>query len=167
MKGKTDKLFTFCLVQDNKVISPPLTTIPEYARWLSVYFDDYIATDILYLNRKCDDGKVVSEYHPGTKIGQFFDNNSFNSFNLGTWKIQTDSNIMQTLIKKRWAQLKDANMNILRIYSVNQIELFVRQKIDPKFSIVGYYQNPRKISLVDSDIDKIIKPETQLKKSLF
>lgn len=163
------KLSTFVFVSDDYTISPILTTIPEYARWLEEYFGEYIALDLLRLPKKCKDGTTVMEYHPGTKIGQFFDANEsrFNSQGLKTWKLYTDSSIMDTLVKLKLVQHKDANNNLLRLYSLQQIELFVKKKIDSNFSIMAEYMEPKKITVRKTDMNKLIKPEIRVKKSLF
>ena len=68
-----DKIQTFVLVHDNEVISPALVTIREYGRWFEETFDEYTSQMELYMKSVKKGGESVLEWHPGTRIGKYFD----------------------------------------------------------------------------------------------
>lgn len=166
---KTDKLSTFIFVQGNRAISPPLVTVREYGRWLETVYDEYTCNYELYL-RATIDGTKVLEFHPGTRIGQYFDNTQFNSNKYDSWYIYQESTMMAKLNKMKLASYKDIapilsgsrkGLKLLRLYSIDQIELYVRTKIDRSFNINNFVVQPKKIVLRKSDLKDIIMPDVK------
>lgn len=172
---KTDKLATFAFTHNNEMISPILTTIPEYGRWLMTQFDDYTCTQLLRIPRRCGSSlDIVMEYHPGTRIGQFFDSKDFKNANLYSWTIEQDSTMMQKLINMGLANRKDANnttgndgRRILRLYTLNQLEYYIKTQLDKDFNINGKYIQPKKIALRKSDFKKMTIPAVKKSTSKF
>lgn len=166
-----DKLTTFVFTNRDRAISPSLVTVREYARWLESVYDEYVCNYELYLRATFGDTKVL-EFHPGTRIGQYFDNTQFVASKYISWYVYQDSIMMRKLKSMKLASYKDTasknGLKLLRLYSVDQIELYVRTKIDRSFNINSYLISPKKISLRTCDFDKIIIPEVkQDKKSLL
>lgn len=173
---KSNKLATFIFTEKDVAISPYLTTIPEYGRWLMTQFDDYTCTHELRIPRKCKGTMdIVMEYHPGTRIGQFFDNKEFKNPRLYSWTINQDSAMMQKLINMGLANLKDANNQIggdsnriLRLYTIEQIEFYIKTKLDKNFIIGDKIIEPKKIALRRCDMKNITIPSvTHQPKALF
>ena len=170
-------LTTFQLVNNDKTISPLLTTIREYGVWFEDVFDKYTAQTELYMKSKKKSGESMLEWHPGTKIGQWFSTKQMNSADYKSWFILQDSPMMNRLIKLNLAEMKDAipisvndkeGRRMLRIYTVNQIELYIRNTMDRNFSIAKYVETPKQIKVRDSDMDKLIMPEVNTRrKKLF
>lgn len=164
---------TFVLVNGGKVISPRLVTIREYGRWFEETFDQYTSEMELYMKAK--KGKeTVLESHPGTKIGKFFDKLKTSNPMLLSWYVSQDSPMMKRLVKYKMAELRDAipisvsdteHRNMIRVYTIEQIEFYIRSNIDSKFSIAPYIHTSKKVSVTDSDISKLIKPEITNKRS--
>ena len=96
------QLRTFQLVNNDKVISPIITTIREYGRWFEATFDEYTVASELYMKSK--KGKeTVLESHPGTRIGKFFDSKKLSDPGLHSWFILQDSPMMERLVKYQLA----------------------------------------------------------------
>ncbi len=165
------KLRTFVLVYEDKVISPYLVTVREYANWLEQTFDETICHMHLYLNSKKADGQVVSEWHPGTRLGSFFDNQTFYMPQFQSWYIGSSDKAIQQLVKHKFAELKDCSIyhkkSMLRVYTVDQIGLYVNTAIDRNFNIADKFIGPKQIVLSKSDMDTLIKPTQTKKKKLF
>lgn len=173
-----DKLIdSFVLVNKNEIISPILITIRSYGSWFEKTYDPYTTHMELYMKSKTKEGESVLEYHPGTKIGKYFDSNNFDSPELHSWFIMQDSNIMNRLTKSKLAEQKDAipisvndpeKRRMLRVYTKQQIELYLRTLLkDSQFQLP--ITNAKQIKVVESDMDKIIKPEYKkaARKKLF
>ena len=168
-------LSTFQLVYQNKIISPVLTTTREYGNWFEDTFDKYTAQLELYLKSKKQGGESVLEWHPGTKIGHWFDTNNVNSGALQSWFILQDSPAMNKIVKLNMAEQRDAipisvndekGRRMLRVYTAGQIQLYIRSTLDKTFNISQYLGVPKQVK-VDS-LDKIIMPEVKIqKKRLF
>ena len=173
---RTNKLSTFMVVCGERAISPPLVTAREYGRWLETAYDEYTCNYELYLKAKFGNDEVL-EKHPGTRIGQYFDNTFFSDSKYNSWYIQQESSMMKKLHAMKLAEYRDIapvlsgerkGMRLLRLYSVDQIELYIRTKIDKNFRIGDKFMSPKKITLRKSDMKDIIIPETQqFKKSLL
>ena len=171
-----DKLSPVIFTSGNKAISPPLITVREYARWLETVYDEYTCNYELYL-RATVEGTKVLEFHPGTRIGKYFDTTTFNNSKYNSWYISQESCIMQKLNKMKLAQYKDVApirsddkkaLRLLRLYSIDQIELYVRTKIDRNFCISTHLLPPKKIAVTKCDMKDIIKPvQTKCRKSLL
>lgn len=166
-------LNTFVLVNNNQVISPVLITIREYGTWFESVFDEYTSQMELYLHSVKKDGQSVLEWHPGTRIGNWFDKNKLTSEKLKCWFILQDSTMMEKLKKYKMAEFRDAipisvndeeGRRMLRVYTANQIELYIRQQIDKNFKIGEYLQKPKQIKIRDSDFSKLIMPKIEHKK---
>lgn len=168
---------TFVLVYKNNIISPILTTTREYGRWLEEYYDNSIANIELYLKSKKQDGTTVLESHPGTRIGNWFDKQRFNSTDYESWFILQDSTMMDRLVKYKLAEKRDAipisvndgkHRKMIRAYTIKQIELYIQSNIDSSFSIADKTLKPKQVVIQDSDFDKLIMPEIKnRRKALF
>lgn len=168
-------LQTFVIVSDNKVISPVLTTTREYGRFLEDTFDSSICRLELYMVSKKSDGETVLESHPGTKIGSWFDKNKFFQNSLQSWFIYQDSTMMDKIRKYKLAEYRDAipisvndekGRRMLRCYTVDQIDLYIRSNIDKLFKLE--YDKPKQIKIRESDFNKMIIPQIkQERKRLF
>lgn len=164
------KLKTFVLVYEDKTISPELVTVREYADWMERTFDEIICHQHLYLNSKKIDGQVVSEWHPGTRIGNFFDHGQFFKSTLHNWYLPNDGKAMKQLVKHGLAELKDCstyfNSQRLRLYTVEQIQLYIKNNVDRNFQITTL--EPKQIVLSKNDNTNLIQPaKKQIKKALF
>ena len=167
----TNALRTFVLVHDNKVISPMLVTVREYANWLENTFDSSISQMELYLYSK-KGTEAVKEWHPGTKIGRFFDMQHFGKPELNNWYLTSESKGVAQLVKHNFAIIKDcrkvAGANRLRLYTVAQIDVYVKTSIDRTFDIGCHLLDPIKIVLSEEDMSTILKPaKRETKKKLF
>lgn len=171
-----NKLTTFVFVGGNRALSPPLTTVREYARWLEVVFDEYTCNYELYIRATVGDTKVL-EFHPGTRIGQYFDNTEFNNNKYNSWYVYRESNMMSKLANMKLASYKDIaptlsgqhkGLKLLRLYSVDQLELYIRTKIDKTFNIGNYLTTSKKIVLRRKDFNDIVIPQVKsARKSLL
>lgn len=171
-----DKLSTVIFTSGDRAISPPLITVREYARWLETVYDEYTCNYELYL-RATVEGTKVLEFHPGTRIGQYFDNTNFTNNKYDSWYISQESSMMQKLNKLKLAQYKDVapirsqekkGLRLLRLYSADQVELYIRTKIDRDFCISMYLLPPKKIVVRKCDMKDIIRPvEMKSRKSLL
>lgn len=170
-------LDTFQLVNKDRAISPILTTTRMYGDWLESVFDNSICNIELYIKSTKKDGTISLERHPGTKIGNFFDKSNINSEELQSWFIPYETEVMQRLAKLKLAELRDAipisvndpeGRKLLRVYTVPQIELYIRTKIDNNFKIDKYITVPKQVRISDTDLEKLIKPAiNNQRKSLF
>lgn len=172
-----DKVQTFVFVQENKIISPILTTIREYGLWFEDTFDEYTSQMELYMKSVKKDGTSVLEWHPGTRIGLWFDSNNVNSEKLKCWYILQESTMMDKLRQYNLAEYRDAvpisvndeqGRRMLRLYTVDQLQLYIRSKIDKAFNISNYVSKPKQVKIRTSDLDKMIMPQVETKrKKLF
>lgn len=170
-------LSTFQLVNQDRVISPVLTTTRMYGTWFENVFDKYTAQTELYMRSKKKDGESVLEWHPGTKIGHWFDSNSIDSTDYKSWFILQESPMMDRLVKLKLAEQKDAipisvndvkNRKMIRVYTVKQIELYLKNMIDRNFNIADYISIPKQIKVKDTDMDRLIMPkQTIQRRKLF
>lgn len=173
----TPLLSTFQLVNRDKVISPVLTTIREYGVWFEKTFDEYTVQKEIYLKSKKKSGESVLEWHPGTRIGQWFDNKQINSQEYQAWYILQDSPMMERLVKLKLAEQKDAipisstddeGRRMIRVYTVAQINLYLKNLIDKSFDISTYVSTPKQIKVRDCDMSKLIVPKIDnTRKKLF
>ena len=165
------KLRTFVLVYEDKTISPCLVSVREYASWMESVFDETICHMHLYLNSKKADGQVVSEWHPGTRLGSFFDNQQFHRPTLQSWYLGSSDKAMKQLIKHKFAEMKDCSTyhgnSMLRLYTVDQIETYIKTAVDSSFNMADKFMSPKQIVLSASDMDILIKPTVIKKKTLF
>lgn len=165
---------TFQLVNNDKTISPVLITIRSYGNWFESTFDKYTSQTELYMKSKKKTGESLLEWHPGTRIGHYFDNNSFSSGKYKSWFILQDSPMIDRLVKLKLAEYKDAipickdGQRMLRVYTVDQIQIYIKTLIDRNFDISTYLSAPKQIKVRDCDMDKVIMPEVSTsRKSLF
>ena len=47
---------------------------------------------------------------------------------------------------------------MIRLYTPEQIGLFIQQKMDKSFQIEKYLDLPKQVKISDKDIDELIKP---------
>jgi hypothetical protein len=169
------KLSTFIIVEGDRTISPVLTTIREYGRWLEENFNEYTCNYELY-TKAVKGGTRVLEYHPGTRIGHYFDSNTFHKNELESWFFYQESQMMDKLRKMKLAEYRDAipisvndeeHRRMLRVYTIDQIELYIKSNIDKSFNMTGKYLTPKQIKIRYSDYGKMIKPTIQKRKSLL
>lgn len=170
-------LSTFQLVNNDNIISPILTTIREYGTWFEKEFDEYTAQQELYMKSKKNSGESVLEWHPGTRIGNWYDTHGLNEDKYKSWLILRNSPMMDRLVKLQLAEYKDAipiavndvkHRQMLRVYTVDQIELYIRNTIDKKFSIAPFIDVPKQIKVKNTDFDKLVMPRVDNKrKKLF
>lgn len=160
-----DILTTFQLVNNDRVISPVLTTIRQYGSWFEKTFDEYTAQMELYMKSKKKTGESVLEWHPGTKIGYYFDHGTFVGDKLTSIFILQDSPMMQRLVKLGMTEQKDAipiavykGQKMLRVYTIDQIQLYIKSTIDRSFDISPYLGTPKQIKVKDCDLNKVIMP---------
>ena len=170
-------LTTFQLVNNDRIISPALTTIREYGTWFEDTFDKYTAQMELYMKSKKKTGESVLEWHPGTRIGYWFDSTPIFDEKYKCWFIMQDSPMMARLVKLNLAEQKDAipisvndkaGRRMLRTYTVDQLQLYIRTTMDKSFNISEHLGIAKQIKVRDCDMDKIIMPKVDLKrKTLF
>ena len=146
------KLRTFVLVNQDKVISPPLISIREYGEWMEKTFDESICQLELYIPSNKGDGQKALEWHPGTHIGNFFDSNKFFKPELSSWFISSKSKAFSQLLKHNFVTSQDCRSTKLRLYTVNQIELYIKSHIDSTFNTDNIYLEPKQITLSSADI---------------
>lgn len=160
-------LDTFVLVNKDKVISPVLTTTRQYGDWLEKVFDSSICNLELYMKSRKKDGTVTLEKHPGTRIGTFFDTTPVSSQELKSWYIMQSSFVMERLVKLKLAQMNDAipisvndvkGRKMIRVYTVSQISMYIKSKIDKSFDVTKYLTTPKQVKISDRDLEQIIKP---------
>lgn len=162
------KLRTFVLVYEDKVISPMLTTVREYANWMESTFDETICQMHLYLNSKKANGQIVSEWHPGTRIGYFFDRHKFNKPESYSWFIPIKYKAMKQLVQHKFAEVKDKSNTSqnLRLYTVEQVRLYVANEIDKDLTVEVL--EPQQLVLSRADMTELEKPaQTTNKRKLF
>ena len=169
------ELRTIQLVNNGEVISPLLTTTREYGSWFEETFDEYTSTNKMYMKSRTKNGKVVLENHPGTRIGDFFDHKQFHLSELHSWFILQDTKAMETIVKYGLAEKRDAipisvndekHRNMLRLYTTQQIEYYIKTKLDKHFSIAKYIvSQARKVTVANSEMNEIIKPKISNKRN--
>lgn len=164
-------LTTFLLVNKNDVISPILTTTQQYGTWLEETFGEYIAKQELYMKSTKSGGQSVLEWHPGTRIGKWFDDHKGQS---QCWYISKDSPIITRLDKYKLVRTKDAVSKVpgtkdlaLRLYTVDQIQLYIKSNIDSKFDISKYIEESKQIKVKDTEVFDIITSAVPKKRTLF
>lgn len=169
------KLRTFVLVYNNKTVSPPLVTIREYAKWMEGTFDETLCHMHLYLPSKKADGTTAFEWHPGTKIGGFFDTHQFKKAELKSWYVPMTGKAIDQLVQHNLADIKDRSIKLkdnpykfpmLRVYTVNQIEMYVRSNLDNDYYIPNAdIMSPKQVVLSKEEMEQLGKPvETKVKK---
>lgn len=123
------KLNTFQVFYNNKEVTPELVTARNFGRWFKEVFAEPVCRKWLYIGSS----KKGSEYHPGTKIGIYFDSNTFSSPKYVSWYISKDSEIFNYLRRNHHAKFEDVSKSKknkvltehLRCFTVPQIELFI------------------------------------------
>lgn len=171
VKRKT-QLDTFQLVSEDRVISPILTTTRKYGDWFEGTFDEYTSQMELYMKSKKKSGESLLERHPGTRIGHWFDSSNINSDEYKSWYIMQDCPMFDRLVKLQLAQQQDAvpisvndkeHRNMIRVYTVKQLELYIRTVIDKNFDIEQYVGIPKQIKVRNVDLSKLIIPKVEHK----
>lgn len=164
-------LSTFQLVNANTIISPLLITTRDYGVWLEDVFGEYIAKQELYMKSTKTDGRNVLEWHPGTRIGKWFDTNKNTA---RCWYIMKDSPILDRLDKYGLLQAQkpqsipgNKDVKALRLYTAEQIELYIKTCIDKTFNIASYISEPKQIKVRDTEMLDVIIPKTSKKRTLI
>ena len=125
------KLNTFQVFHNGKELTPELVTARNFGRWFKEVFTEQVCRKWLYVSSS----KKGSEYHPGTKIGIYFDSNTFSSSKYNSWYIPKNSEAFAYLHKRHHAKFEDVSkrkknkalVEYLRCFTIPQIELFVSQ----------------------------------------
>lgn len=170
------QLETFQLVNEDRVISPILTTTRKYGDWFEGTFDEYTAQTELYLKSKKKTGESLLERHPGTRIGAWFDSVTLGE-DFQSYFIMQDSPMFDRLVKLHLAEPQDAvpisvndveHRKMIRVYTTKQIELYIRSVLLYRsFNISSYLGTPKQIKVRNVDLDKVIMPKVQHRKRLF
>lgn len=177
MNIKNSILSTFVFIDNGKIISEPLTSIREYGKWLQDYYGKDIASLELF-SRHLEDGESVLEYHPGSKIGKWFDKRQFHEPQFQSWFINKDTVAAKKLVDGKFIEWKDfipislsdeQGRKLCRLYSLAQIELYVRSNIDRSFRFSDLnVRRAVQIKIPKQDLDNINMPRyTTGKKRLF
>lgn len=156
-----NELRTFVLAKGGNTVSPLLVTVRDYAAWMEGYYDPFTCQLHLYLINKNN----VAEWHPGTQIGKYFSSLVTNNPELKSWYIHKDSEAMEKLIRHNLATIKDCRGSKLRVFTVSQIEQYIKANIDPVFKLSNMLMNPQQISI--KDMNGIESPNFKTKKKLF
>lgn len=127
------KLNTFQVRCGTKNLTPKLVTSRSFGNWFRKVFSENLCRKYLYTGSK----KKGSEYHPGTKIGHYFDSNFFKLEELNSWYIPKHSEAFQHLIKKNLVTYEDVSKvcknsklsGYLRCFTIEQVELFLREVV--------------------------------------
>ena len=163
------ELRTFVLVYENKIISPELVTVRDYASYLESTFNETICHQHLYMNSKKADGNVACEWHPGTRLGNYFDHGRFVGVRFHSWYIPNDGKAMKQLTYHNIAELRDCNKysgkQMLRVYTTDQIQAYIKFNIDGSYTLTTL--EPKQIVLSKSDMEQLIQPKTQPIRRLF
>lgn len=160
-------LRTFVLVNNDKVVSPLLTTIREYGDWFEKEFPYPVSQMELYLKVKTSNGERVLERHPGTKIGNFFKNTRVSNAKLVSWYIPPNSETLEKLIKLGMAEKVDGRLE-LRVYTVDQLEFYIKTNVDSSYNISSAVAMPKQVRISDAELMAIKKPQLKTRnKKLF
>lgn len=158
-------LDTFVIVKNNKIISPNLVTVRSYGEWFESDFDKYTAKLELYMKSVKKDGQSVLEWHPGTRIGEWFNKTKVNSPELKCWYIPQHSKAMERLVQHSMAEMRDTCLvdkkPYLRVYTVPQVQLYLKTNIAKGIDIE--VQNPLQIKLTEAELNDIRMPNMQSK----
>lgn len=149
-------LSTFVIVNKGKQITNDLVTVRQYANWFRSYFDEYTVKEELYIKTNAIN-KSTYQYHPGTKIGHWFDHKKNLMPPFVSIYINQDSACFKRLEKLGLAEKGDvANKEVnrqkgwwLRVYTVHQIELYIKSNIDKQFKISSVVDIPTQIKVKD------------------
>ena len=75
------------------------------------------------------------------------------------------------LQKLKMAEQRDAipiavnkGQKMLRVYTVDQIQLYIKAVLDKNFNISKYLGTPKQIKVKDTDLDKLIMPKLDMQK---
>ena len=152
------KLKTFTISKGDKKVTDRLVTSSEFGRWMMAYFSPNVYQELLFVN-----GKEGPTYHPGTKIGIWFDKqrNSLIPKNHYSIYIPTDTETYARLKEKGIVQPKDTSTNckvagnkkVVRCFTLEQIQLFLD-------SFVNFNEEPNHIIRVKEHLSKNINIST-------
>ena len=170
------KIKSFQLVYKDNVISPVLVTTRCYGEWFSRHFDEYTAKEELWITSKTAEGDKGREWHPGTKIGRWFDKNCVNNPIFKCWYIPQNSKVMARLKKLQLAEFTDIIKyrsdtkefsRMLRVYTVEQLVLYIKSNYNYNMDL-DLVEQPIHIKVTDKDLEQIVMPKiNKAKKSLF
>lgn len=127
MKG----LRRFQVIRNGKPLTGELVTTREFGRWFQEVYSPKVCFQFLYLNNK----NIGAQYHPGTKIGTYFDNHDFSTQKLISTYIPTDSEVYKYLMKTKLItpadtisiREKNSKVSYIRCYTVDQIKLYLKE----------------------------------------
>lgn len=171
------KLLTFQLVFEDGTESPVLTSTRGYGEWFEQLFPPEVSRNELYRAGWDRLGNSVWEWHPGSKIGQWFDKKEFASLELHSWYVYQDSLTMSRLQGYGIAEWRDAiptsvsdkeGRCLLRCYSLEQLKLYIKTKFDPALNLDTYCDLPILIPVAGKERTRIITPRVEPRcKKLF
>ena len=135
-----------------------------------------IITPLLYVNSS----KQGAEYHPGTKIGIFFDTNTFNRKDLHSVYIPVGSETYKQLVSTNLAEKRDISTisnkcgktKCIRCFTLEQIQLFIDTFLPSehpvlRLDIMKHLGTNKRIKVFGDDYKKFIYDFNTGKKPLF
>lgn len=164
---RTVKLQTFQLVVGNKPISDWLITTREYGRFMRKFYDERVCSYELF-KQESKKGEPLMVYHPGSKIGKFFDNQCVTQQKYMSTFFKQGCSVLDKLYDMELANPNDFNYisvngssreKLLRAYTPDAIELYIRTCIDRDFTINPVLMKPKQIKVLRGSLDKIIFPQ--------
>lgn len=170
------KLRTFEVYNKSGNITQKLTTARELGRFLQKIYVPEIITPLLYVNSS----KQGAEYHPGTKIGIFFDTNTFNRKDLHSVYIPVGSETYKQLVSTNLAEKRDISTisnkcgktKCIRCFTLEQVQLFIDTFLPSEHPVLGlditkHLGTNKRIKVFGDDYKKFIYDYNTGKKSLF
>lgn len=160
-------LQTFQLVLGNKPVSGWLITTREYGRFMQNFYDERVCSYELY-KQESKDGEPLRVWHPGSRIGQFFDTQCITQQKYMSVFFKQGCPVLNKLYDMNIANPKDFNFisvngeckeQLLRTYTPDAIELYIKSKVDKDFTIAPVLMNPIQIRVSRNAMNKIIFPK--------
>ena len=170
------KLKTFEVYNKNGKLTEKLTTSRELGRFLQNVYKPEVIIPLLYVNSS----KQGAEYHPGTKIGIFFDTNTFNRKDLHSVYIPVGSETYKQLVSTNLAEKRDISTisnkcgktKCIRCFTLEQIQLFIDTFLPSehptlRLDITKHLGTNKRIKVFGDDYKKFIYDYNDNKKPLF
>lgn len=170
------KLKTFEVYNKDGNITQKLTTARELGRFLQNVYTPEVITPLLYVNSS----KQGAEYHPGTRIGIFFDTNTFNRKDLHSVYIPVGSETYKQLVSTNLAEKRDISTisnkcgktKCIRCFTLEQIQLFIDTFLSSehpvlRLDITKHLGTNKRIKVFGDDYRKFIYGYNTGKKPLF
>lgn len=128
-----NRLKAFRVRYCGRELTPVLVTARSFGEWCQEVFSEQVCRKYLYVASK----KKGSEYHPGTRIGNYFDNNEFNDSVYNSLYLPKSCEVFKYLIGNKLAEYGDVCRyrkeekfkDCIRCFTVPQIRLFVQEMI--------------------------------------